>query len=96
MAEGRRPLATEEYDDLETDDTGALFWKGKKVRLGGWSIGERIALITACVAILALIVNGITNYSAIKALVDQLGSHSSQQTSQQTEKKADKPTGTKR
>jgi hypothetical protein len=72
MAEGRRALNTDEYKNLETDDAGALFWKGKKVRLGGWTIGERIAVVAVIATFLGVVINATANYNAIKTLVEHL------------------------
>jgi len=80
MTEGRRPLNTDEYRYLETDDAGALFWKGKKVRLGGWTIAERIAAFAVVATFLGVVINATANYSAIKTLVEHLVNPGAQQT----------------
>jgi len=80
MSKGRRPLNTDEYQHLETDNAGALFWKGKKVRLGGWTIGERIAVVAAIATFLGVVINATANYSAIKTLVEHVVKPTAQQT----------------
>jgi hypothetical protein len=65
MASAKRPLTSDEHNLLQTDDSGGLFWKGKKVRLGGLSA----AAISAILAALALLYGGILNYPTSKASV---------------------------
>lgn len=93
MGGGKRALTTNEYAHLETDDTGALFWKGKKVRLGGWSVGERITLIAAVGTLLGVAISGVANYSAIKQLVSQAVSRNSQQSETKAPKESPKSAG---
>lgn len=57
-----RSLSAEEYQDLKVDHDGNIYWKGRKVRTGGWTLGERLSLaglvvatVTALVAVLVAV-----------------------------------------
>lgn len=72
MARATRPLERDEFNYLETDDTGALFWKGKKVRLGGWTVGDRTGVAALVIAFLTFVVLVIEKYSAIKGFISRI------------------------
>lgn len=70
MPEGRRKLSVAELsNEFETDAAGSLFWKGKKVRVGGWSATDRIAVIAVIVAALVAVA---VNYPNLKTLWSDL------------------------
>ena len=56
---------TEDLEHFKLDPDGNLYWKGKRVRCGGWSTADRIAIAGVVVAILLGVVTGYTELKAL-------------------------------
>ena len=60
MTNPRRPLSTDDYARFEIEDaSNDLYWNGKRVRLGGWSLLERLTAAGIIVAFIGAILAAI-------------------------------------
>lgn len=53
----RRPLSQTDFEKLQTDNQGNLFWNGKRVRLAGFSIHDAAAWATVALVIVIALAN---------------------------------------
>lgn len=53
---------------LKVDSDGNLYWRGKRLRSGGWTLSERIAFGGAIIAAIGVGVAILDNWTAIAAL----------------------------
>jgi hypothetical protein len=64
----RRKLSVAGQGYFETDDAGDLFWKGRKIRTGGWTAANRIAFTAMIVAALGFLGGLASNYDKLGGL----------------------------
>jgi hypothetical protein len=70
VTSSRRPLSADNYARFQIGDaSNDLYWNGKRVRLGGWSVTEKL---TAAGIIIAAIVGLVTNWPNLNAFWDHL------------------------
>src|SRR5690349_9389504 len=67
-SKGRRRLSVSDQDHFETDDSGDLYWKGRKIRTGGWTAAVRISFAAVMIPFLALLANLAINYDKLGGL----------------------------
>lgn len=65
MAKGLQPLSVQDLENLESDDKGHLYWKGKKLKAGGLSTTEIISLVGVIVALLGVVGLSLANLEKI-------------------------------
>ena len=53
MIDRKRLTIAELGADFTVDDSGALYWRGKRVRTGGLTPADRIAIVSAAIAFLS-------------------------------------------
>ena len=66
MPDTKRELTAAEQNLFQTDNTGALYWKGKKVRLSEWSVGDKAAVAAVVIGAIAIITGLVGNYPSVK------------------------------
>lgn len=65
MPDDLRPFETGDLEHFKIDPDGNLYWKGKKLRAGGWGTAERIAFFTAILIALVTVAAGYPNLKAL-------------------------------
>jgi hypothetical protein len=69
-----RDFRTDDLDSFKIDSDGEFYWRGKRIRAGGWTTANRLSLAALLVALIAPSLYVLANFATIWTVLEGLWS----------------------
>ena len=72
MPGGLRDFNVEDLKRFKIDQDGELYWRGRRIRAGGWTTANRLALAALLIALVSPAVFALANLATVSANLESL------------------------
>ena len=72
MPDDLREFGVEDLKSFKIDQDGELYWRGRRIRAGGWTTANRLALAALLIALVSPTVFALASFSTLSANLQSL------------------------